>query len=146
MKPFSYDRISLLLRAHPMLMHHLMQGYSQPVSSVKLNHTQWKTLFILSFTEKLSMSQMCKSINLEKGSFTSVVDGLIEKELVCRIQDPSDRRKILLELTERGRELVIKGKKKMGMHIQSKLDALEPGDVEKLFNALADILTIAEKL
>jgi DNA-binding MarR family transcriptional regulator len=129
-----------------MLMHHLMQGYSQPDSSVKLNHTQWKTLFILSFIEKPSMSQMCKSINLEKGSFTSVVDGLIEKELVCRIQDPSDRRKILLELTEQGRELVIKGKKNMGMHIQSKLDALEPGDVKKLFNALADILTIAEKL
>jgi len=89
---------------------------------------------------------MCKFINLEKGSFTSVVDGLIKKELVCRIQDPSDRRKILLELTEPGRELVIKGKKSMEMHIQSKLDALDPGDVETLFNALADIIMIAEKL
>jgi DNA-binding MarR family transcriptional regulator len=127
-----------------MLMNKLMQGYSPVETDQKLNRTQWKALLILSHAKKPTMSQMSRSLNMEKGSLTSVIDGLIERGLVARIEDPADRRKVLLELSEQATKTVRVGEKNIEIHIMKKLDSLGGNAAETLSQALRAIITIAE--
>ncbi len=136
----------LLLKAYPTLMRKLMYDYQPPEHTIKLNRSQWKTLFLLHYTEKPSMSQMSKYMNMEKGSLTTVVDGLIKKGLVNRVYDENDRRKILLELSENSETIVKQGMKAINHQIKTKLNKVDKQDVDDLFGALNTIATIAEKL
>lgn len=140
------DLVMLLLKAYPMLMNRLMQNYQPPENALKLNRSQWKTLFILFNTQKPSMSEMSRIMNLEKGSLTSVIDSLIEKGLVVRVQDPNDRRKILLELTGQSEKVVKLGMKAIGKHIKSKLKNIDDNSISQLHDALKTIFAIAERL
>ncbi len=140
------DFVILLLKAFPMLMRKLMHDYHPPEHVIKLNRSQWKTLFLLHNIEKPNMSQMSKFMNMEKGSITTVVDELIKKGLVNRVQDKSDRRKILLELSEQSDTIVKKGMQAISRHIKTKLNAVGEQDAEDLFTALNTISTVAEKL
>jgi DNA-binding MarR family transcriptional regulator len=55
---------------------------------------------------RLSPTSLFQSMMVTSGTMTNRIDRLTEKELVRRVPDPEDRRGILVELTEKGRELV----------------------------------------
>ncbi|MBU2510339.1 MarR family transcriptional regulator [bacterium] len=140
------DFVILLLKAYPMLMRKLMHDYQPPADIISLNRSQWRTLFLLHNIEKPSMSQISKFMNMEKGSITTVVDGLIRKGLVNRIQDEKDRRKILLELSKQSEIVIKKGMKAISHHILTKLNSVNDKDADNLYVALKTIFAIAEKL
>jgi DNA-binding MarR family transcriptional regulator len=49
-------------------------------------------------------STLAKFLELKKSSVTSLIDSLENKGFVCRKDDPSDRRKVLISVTEKGVE------------------------------------------
>ncbi len=55
---------------------------------------------------RLSPSALFRSMMVTSGTMTNRIDRLEEKGLVRRVPDPEDRRGILVELTEQGRELI----------------------------------------
>ena len=55
---------------------------------------------------RLSPTELFRSMMVTSGTMTNRIDRLEEKGLVRRVPDPEDRRGILVELTEQGRELV----------------------------------------
>lgn len=55
---------------------------------------------------RLSPGALLRSMMVTSGTMTNRIDRLEEKGLVRRVPDPEDRRGILVELTEQGRELV----------------------------------------
>jgi DNA-binding MarR family transcriptional regulator len=55
---------------------------------------------------RLSPTELFRSMMVTSGTMTNRIDRLAEKGLVRRIPDPEDRRGILVELTEQGRELI----------------------------------------
>ena len=55
---------------------------------------------------RLSPTELFRSMMVTSGTMTNRIDRLEEKGLVRRIPDPEDRRGILVELTEQGRELL----------------------------------------
>jgi DNA-binding MarR family transcriptional regulator len=73
--------------------------------------------------------ELARRAELTSGAMTSRLDALEKEGLVRRLQDPSDRRSVLVELTEKGRQ-----KHEQGMGIQAEKEAL-----------LADALTEREK-
>ncbi len=54
----------------------------------------------------IRLNQLAERLHIAPRSVTTVVDALEAAGLVERIQDPEDRRAILLQLTESGRQLV----------------------------------------
>jgi DNA-binding MarR family transcriptional regulator len=73
--------------------------------------------------------ELARRADLTSGAMTSRLDALEKEGLVRRLQDPSDRRSVLVELTEKGRQ-----KHEQAMGIQAEKEAL-----------LADALTEREK-
>src|SRR5947209_9142875 len=55
---------------------------------------------------QLSPTALFRSMMVTSGTMTNRIDRLAEKGLVRRITDPEDRRGILVELTDQGRELI----------------------------------------
>jgi len=55
---------------------------------------------------RLSPGALLRSMMVTSGTMTNRIDRLEEKGLVRRVPDPEDRRGILVELTEQGRELI----------------------------------------
>lgn len=67
---------------------------------------QWPVL-VLAHEERANRpSEIARLIGIDRGAVTRLVDRLVTKGLVERIDDPGDLRAARVELTERGRMLV----------------------------------------
>jgi DNA-binding MarR family transcriptional regulator len=74
-----------------------------------LNHWSFDMLATLRRTGapyRLSPTELFRSMMVTSGTMTNRIDRLAEKMLVRRVPDPEDRRGILVELTDEGRELI----------------------------------------
>ncbi|AKB77563.1 Transcriptional regulator, MarR family [Methanosarcina horonobensis HB-1 = JCM 15518] len=68
-----------------------------------LNKNQNKAILIIGGVGEIMPTTLGKCLDLQKGSLTSMIDALEKEGLVCRRGDPADRRKILISLTEKGK-------------------------------------------
>ena len=79
--------------------------------------------------------RLAKRMELSSGAMTSRLDGLEEAGLIRRLPDPEDRRSVVVELTDHGRETI---QKAIGVQAQKEslfAAALHPEEKEQL-NAL----------
>jgi len=75
-------------------------GRSQEVVELDVPIGQLKTLFMLWTAGKpQTMGQIAQALGVSLGSVTGLVDGLVERDLVRRDEDPADRRQKLARLT-----------------------------------------------
>ena len=69
----------------------------------ELTLTQMHYLEMISELENPNLTELAAAMKLTKPTITVLVDKLIEKELVYKIQSDADRRSTHLHLTERGK-------------------------------------------
>lgn len=69
---------------------------------LKKNHA--KILNILYQRDHITLTEIGKMLDIEKGSMTTLIDVLEEKDFVIRLDDPKDRRKTLITLSPKGRQ------------------------------------------
>ena len=66
---------------------------------------QFRTMMYLRRSPGASLSEVAEHLGITAPSTSKLVDDLVERRLVDRQTSPSDRRKIVLLLTTRGKEL-----------------------------------------
>ena len=71
-----------------------------------VNRTDSRCLDILEQEGRISAGRLASSSGLSTGAVTAVVDRLERAGYARRVPDSSDRRRVLIELTERARELI----------------------------------------
>lgn len=69
------------------------------------NGAQGRILYVLWQGEHISLKELSDRTNLAATTLTGMVDRMEAAGLVCRVPDQSDRRKILLTLTNKARAL-----------------------------------------
>jgi DNA-binding MarR family transcriptional regulator len=74
----------------------------------RLSSRQAHALYVIT-AGTIRMSELAKRLRMTQAGTTTVVDRLVELELVTRQRDVTDRRLIYLTATESGRELIEKG-------------------------------------
>ena len=89
-------------RAIARLAKHLEHG----LAPVDLSVPQYRVLALLAGGPAAS-SWLADRLTVSPPSVTAVVDGLVARDLVVRIPDPSDRRRLNLELTVAGRRILV---------------------------------------
>lgn len=92
----------------------------------------------------LSPTELFRSLMVTSGTMTNRIDRLEERGLVRRTPDPEDRRGILVELTERGRELI---DRVLPIHVANEarlLQALTPAEQQTLAELLSKWLISLE--
>jgi DNA-binding MarR family transcriptional regulator len=72
------------------------------LASLEVSAAQFVILATLAWGTAKSASDLCKGMSYDAGAMTRMLDRLEEKGLLRRSRDPSDRRLVNLELTEKG--------------------------------------------
>ena len=106
--------------------------HDETLDQIGLKFSDWHVLTSLHWAGKpyrRSAGELARHADLTSGAMTSRLDALESEGLVRRSRDPADRRSVLIELTEKGRQ-----KHDEAMDIQGKKEAL-----------LAEALTDREK-
>ncbi len=65
-----------------------------------LNRTDWRCLDILGTRGPMAAGQLADAVRLTTGAVTGVLDRLESAGLVRRIRDTTDRRKVIVEVTD----------------------------------------------
>lgn len=94
---------------------------------------------------QLSPTQLFQAMMVSSGTMTHRIDCLEKAALVERIPDPNDRRGTLVQLTDKGFELIEKTVEAHVTHEHLLLSALERSEIDRLSQLLRKLLGSFEK-
>ncbi len=88
--------------------------------------SQWKVLPIIGYYGPMSAKEVGKRTSLEPEKVTRAVDRLVVRGLVTRRPDVKDRRRVVLSLASKGRELFEESEQLRGIIEEKFLGVLQP--------------------
>ena len=105
------------------------KGYSVTVH-------QWRILQKLYDSNGLSQVELGKLLDKNGPNVTRILDIMEKNDLICRNTDPEDRRKFLIHLTAKGREMKEKIAPLSRSSREKALKNISQGDLKKLREVL----------
>jgi DNA-binding MarR family transcriptional regulator len=99
------DTARAVIETVPLIMR-TVRAEMRSASTSNLSVPQFRTLGFIARHPQTSLSDVAEHIGLALPSMSKLVDGLVERKLVMRQNFSDDRRRIMLELTTRGQELL----------------------------------------
>jgi DNA-binding MarR family transcriptional regulator len=128
----------------PLFHKHVMPSFHVDIrSSIGLSRSQAKALMILSDRGPSTATELGACLALTKASLTGLVDELEGMSLLRREQDPADRRKAMLIISERGQAKAREAMDELRQALAEKtgtLSAAERAGLEAGFSTLIAIL------
>jgi long-chain acyl-CoA synthetase len=97
----------------------------------ELSLPQYRVLALLA-----ASSALASRLAVSPPSITALVDGLVARELVERRPDPSDRRRIALVLTDKGRRVLTDADAAVGERLDDIAAYLEPDERRQALDGL----------
>jgi len=93
----------------------------------------------------LPVSRLAELVLRPMGSITQVVDRLEKGGLVSRQLDPSDRRRVLIQLTARGIEVAQRGDEAYRVSRERILATLERSEIARVDQEITTLLSALER-
>ena len=93
---------------------------------------------------RLSPTRLAKGLMLSSAGVTSRIDRLERRGLVRRLDDPDDRRGVIIELTGEGSQIVDDAVAALAVSDRQLLERLDPAEVEQLEGLLRKVLALLE--
>jgi len=90
-------------------MHRSMRGWGHYAKSTGLSMPQFSVLMQLHHKGACGMSAISEQFEVTPAAASQLVDKLVQSGLIQRVEDPNDRRAKLLNLTDKGRDLIRQG-------------------------------------
>ena len=105
-----------------------------------LTFARYELLALLSFTRQgsLPMSKASSLLQVHPTSVTNAVDRLESADLVRRLPHPDDRRGVLVEITDAGREKALAATEQLNTQVFTE-PGLKPDDVDTLVSVLTNL-------
>jgi DNA-binding MarR family transcriptional regulator len=118
------------------LAHKIRYKVDAALRPYDLTRISWHALGIIARNKDLSQSDLAEELELGAATVGKLVDRLVEKKLVVRLPDPSDRRVYRLRATPRARGLLRKVDPVGRALKEEMLKELGPKEREKLKDLL----------
>jgi DNA-binding MarR family transcriptional regulator len=129
------------------VFHAFWENASVAWLDLDLSITQLRNLIILSLRGPQHVGQLATALEVSEPSASQVVDRLAQRSLVRRDPDPSDRRGILVSITEEGERLLDSVRTSRSAMAEGFLDKLDDESLRALAKgtgALADAAGASE--
>jgi len=110
-----------------------------------LTMAQFRTLSFLSRHGTASVSQIADFLGLGLPATSKIIDGLFTSGTVSRRGDPADRRRVLLEISNTGRNELLATRAITHNHLAELLSPLSETDRARLLDALRSLRPIFMK-
>lgn len=125
-------------------MHHSMRERSHFAKSTGLSMPQFGILMQLHYRGNCGISGISDRFDITSAAASQLVDKLVQSGLIHREEDPQDRRAKLLNLTDKGRELIQQGVEERYRWVNQLAGKLTAEERTKVTEAL-NIMTQAAK-
>ncbi|MHC4600759.1 MAG: MarR family winged helix-turn-helix transcriptional regulator [Planctomycetota bacterium] len=123
------------------LAHHHNRALSFSDSDPDLTRAQMATVVQIGREGETTMGSLAEGLGIAPGSLTGVVDRLIEKDLVKRERDQTDRRRVVVALSPEGKKVFSRFQERTSRFADtlfSLLDPEESGTLVQLMERLVD--------
>ena len=90
--------------------------------------------------------ELAEQAGISAPTATRMVDGLLQRELVTRIDDPGDRRAVVISLTREGRAALAKKTREYDARRRRLAAALDPDEQELATDLLRRLAALIEEL
>ena len=108
--------------------------------NIEINSAQGRIMFALWQADNISISELVKQTQLKKSTLTSMLDRLETMGYVKRQRSKKDRRKILIERTNKDKDLENKYVRLSQEHTQFFYLGFSEDEIDRFENDLAKIL------
>ena len=105
----------------------------------ELSVPQFRVLAYLNRNAGGSLSEVADHIGLTRPAMSVLVDGLVNRKLVTRETDPSDRRRLNLTLTRAGQSLYGAARQHTQARLAARLQTLSPAERGALVGTLEQL-------
>lgn len=131
--------LSLSLNSKIMNRNIILKGICIPLSHMKV-------IFYLINNGPSSVSKIANDLVISKPNMTPIIDNLISEGYVVRYDDPNDRRIIIVEATEKAKNLINQKRQETVEYFSDKLSTLSNEDIETLKSLLPVLSKIIMKM
>lgn len=125
-------------------MHRSMRGWTHFAKTTGLSMPQFSILMQLHHQGAFSMSQVSERFEITPAAASQLVDKLVQNGFVQREEDPKDRRAKLLNLTDKGKQLIQQGTEERYRWVDELTEKFSAEERVKISEAL-NIMTVAVK-
>lgn len=105
---------------------------SQMAKGMPIPHSHMKVIFHIMSSGPCPVSKIANDLIISKPNMTPIIDNLIAEGYVNRYDDPTDRRVIMIEATEKSHAFFKEHENRLKNLLAEKISALSDSDLEKL--------------
>ena len=136
-----------VVRAHALLRHFvqvLLTRLAQDWSDHGLSLAQIRLLLALAHIAPATIGQLADHLRIGQSAASLLVDRLVQAHLAERSDDPADRRRAIVRLTEAGEAAL--GRQRAGQeHMRAILNAMDDTHLVMFIETFTAILSLAER-
>lgn len=112
---------------------------------LELTFAQARALFMLAARKELTVSQLAKALDVGNPTASLLVQQLVERGLVTRTEQETDRRHTILRLSPKGEEIGAGRRKEREKQWQRWLSQLSDEELSALAHGLSAIVAVVKK-
>ena len=127
-------------------MQRSMRGWGLFAKSTGLSMLQFSVMMQLHYKGACGMSQVSERFEITAAAASQLVDKLVQSGLVKRDEDPHDRRAKVLNITDKGRELIQRGIEERYRWVDQLEGKLTMGERAQVSEALNIMTRAAQEL
>ena len=125
-------------------MHRSMRGWGLFAKSIGLSMPQFSVMMQLHHRGNCAIGDISERFDITNAAASQLVDKLVQSGFIKREEDPQDRRAKMLNLTDKGRELIQRGIEERYRWVDDLAGKLSAEERAKVTEAL-NIMTQAAK-
>ncbi|MCG6134222.1 MAG: MarR family transcriptional regulator [Nostoc sp. LLA-1] len=114
-------------------------------SAASLSIPQLRSLAFLNRNPGASLSDLAEHLGVTCATASATTERLVQRNLVQRIDDPQERRRVLLSLTEEGKHHLKQSQDQTRVHIAELLDNLTPEQISHIEEGLGLLKNVFER-
>ena len=133
-----------VLETVPLVMR-VIRGELRKHGARELSVPQFRTLNFLSGHKGASLSEVAEHIGLTLPSMSTLVDGLVTRNFAVRRTHADDRRRVTLELTERGQSTLRTARDATQDYLAEQLETLSSEDRNTVTKSMHVLRSVFEE-
>ncbi len=111
-----------------------------------LTMPQFGAMFHIFHSGGCGVSEIGSDLGVTNSAASQMLDRLVQTKLISRSEDPSDRRGKLLVLTDKGREILVKGSLANQVWLEDLARSMTPEEQEQVRQAIIVLIEKARQL
>ncbi|TVR65711.1 MAG: MarR family transcriptional regulator [Spirochaetaceae bacterium] len=124
----------------------LLRWMPELVSELGITGERYMVLFELALQPDMSLKGLADNLLTSPPTMSVMVNALVEQDLVTRIPDPEDRRRVVLRLSENGERELARAEAALLERYRNYLGELSREDQKTFVSSSRELLTVVRRI